>query len=159
MAPGARVVIRDAEWLVRRVDPCNTETSPLVLTLEELQTIYRVKFPLMRQYESDTWYDQTGRIIFTNSKGHTGVGLPRKARKGDTGYGIDAPGRKEENIALGWEDTRDLEEGAVSKTFMDDTLPGGPRERTVEYVAPFDRCNREEDYAVVWGNVEERDGD
>lgn len=55
----------------------------LGLTLEELLTIYRVQFPVMRQYEADTWYDQNGRIIFTPSKGLVGVGLPRTARKAD----------------------------------------------------------------------------
>jgi len=39
---------------------------------------------------------------------------------------------------------------------MDDTLPGGPVERTVEYVAPFFKPDREEDYARAWRVFEER---
>ena len=125
-------------------------SQALGLTLQELQTIYRVQFPVLRQNESDTWYDATGRIVFTCSKGLTGVGLPRKAQNGDTAYGIRTETRSETGIALGWEDIKDLKSGTVTKTYMDDTLPGGPVERTVEYVAPFDKCDREEDYATVW---------
>ena len=70
----------------------------LGLTLDELLTIYRVQFPVMRQYEADTWYDQTGRIVFTPSKGLVGVGLPRKAQKKDLkagiSYGIQTPDRR-----------------------------------------------------------------
>lgn len=128
----------------------------LGLTLEELKTIYRVQFPVMRQYEVDTWYDQNGRIVFTNSKGLTGVGLPRKSTPNDRSYGIQTPYRHETNIPLGWEDIKDLKEGTVTKTFMDDTLPGGPVERTVTYVAPFDRCDREEDYETAWKAFEAR---
>ena len=40
--------------------------------------------------------------------------------------------------------------GMVTRTDQDDTLPGGPRERVIEYVAPFDRCDREADYATAW---------
>ncbi|MFS6818129.1 hypothetical protein AAF134_01760 [Synechococcus lacustris Tous-12m] len=52
----------------------------LKLNLEELITIYRVQFPVMQQYERDTWYDQNGRIVFTASKGLSGVGFPAKAQ-------------------------------------------------------------------------------
>ena len=47
------------------------------LRLEELLLIYHVQFPVMRQYEKDTWYDINGRIVFTNSKGLSGVSLTR----------------------------------------------------------------------------------
>jgi hypothetical protein len=51
----------------------------LEMTLDELLTIYRVQFPVLRQFESDTWYDQRGHIIFTpNVHGLPGVGLTRQ---------------------------------------------------------------------------------
>ncbi|MBL7173111.1 MAG: hypothetical protein ISS68_09770, partial [Desulfobacteraceae bacterium] len=49
----------------------------LGLTLEELKTIYRVQFPVLRQYEGDTWYDRNGRIVFTCNKELAGVGFSR----------------------------------------------------------------------------------
>jgi len=122
----------------------------LGLTLKELLTIYRVQFPVMRQYEADTWYDQKGRIVFTNSKGLVGVGLPRKANKKDPSYSIQADDRNEQNIPLGWEDIKDFQSGIITKTYIDDTQPGGPVERTVQYHAPFDCCDREDDYRVAW---------
>ena len=127
----------------------------LGLTLDELLTIYRVQFPVMRQYEADTWYDQTGRIVFTPSKGLVGVGLPRTARRADPSngitYAVQSPVRNEAGVALGWEDIRDLPAGArVRKTFPDDTLPGGPVQRTIEYQAPFVRPDREADYRRAW---------
>ncbi|MCF8077628.1 MAG: hypothetical protein K9K87_15860, partial [Desulfotignum sp.] len=128
----------------------------LGLTLAELKTIYRVQFPVMRQYEADTWYDATGRIVFTNSKGLTGVGLPRNAVRGETCYSLDTPDRRESGIALGWNDIKDLTSGTINRTIMDDTLPGGPRERTITYVAPFDRCDREMDYEIAWAEFERR---
>jgi hypothetical protein len=118
----------------------------LKLTLEELITIYRVQFPVMQQYERDTWYDQHGRIVFTASKGLTGVGFPRK------GSGRGA------NKTTGWEDIADTKSGTVSRTIIDDTLPGGPVERTITYEAPFDRCDRVGDYGVVWGYFEKQEG-
>jgi hypothetical protein len=110
----------------------------LGLTLDELITIYRVQFTVMQQYERDTWYDRNGRIVFTASKGLTGVGFPRK------GSGRGA------NKTTGWEDICDMTSGTVSRTIIDDTLPGGPVERTITYEAPFDRCDRVEDYRIAW---------
>ena len=128
------------------------------VSLNDLLSVYRVQFPVMRQYEAETFYDQKGRIIFTPSKGLSGVGLPRRARASDlkagTSFSVRSPDRETHAIALGWEDVRDLTEGVVTKTFLDDTMPGGPRERTIEYIAPFFKPDREEDYRVAWAFFE-----
>ena len=128
------------------------------LTLDELRTIYRVQFPVLNQNERDTWYDRSGRIVFTVSRGLVGVGLPRTRKRGDTSFGIRTDHRHEAGIALGWNDVSDLKRGVVTRTILDDTLPGGPFERTIEYHAPFDPCDREEDYGTAWTAFEERLG-
>jgi hypothetical protein len=110
----------------------------LGLSLEELITIYRVQFPVMQQYERDTWYDQNGRIVFTASKGLTGVGFPRKG----TGRGAAR--------STGWEDIQHETIGTFTRTILDDTLPGGPVERTISYEAPWSLCDRVEDYRAAW---------
>jgi hypothetical protein len=106
----------------------------LGLTLDELCTIYRIQFPVLRQNEQDTWYDRNGRIVFTCSKALPGVGFSRPE----------------------WEKIRDMKSGTVSREIEDDTLPGGPRKRIITYEAPFDRCDREEDYKTAWAEFEER---
>lgn len=86
-------------------------------------------------YEDDTWYDKKGRIVFTNNRGLTGVGLTRPE----------------------WETVKDYKDGqTVSQTIQDDTIPNGPVERTITYYAPFDKCNREEDYETAWAFFEEK---
>ena len=129
----------------------------LGLTLEELLTIYRVQFPVMRQYEADTWYDQNGRIIFTPSKGLVGVGLPRTARKADLKNGfvfnVDSPdwtGGDCTDQAIGWNDVKHLKTGTVSVTFDDYTRSDEGERRTVTWQAPFIKPDREDDYKVAW---------
>ncbi|MCW0937424.1 class I SAM-dependent DNA methyltransferase [Pantoea sp. RG18] len=133
----------------------------LGLTLEELLTIYRVQFPVMRQNEADTWYDQIGRIIFTPSKGLVGVGLPRTARKPDlkNGYrfSVDSPdwkGGDGEELAIGWDDVKHLQSGTVSVTFDDYTRSDEGERRTVTWQAPFIKPDREDDYKVAWAFFE-----
>ncbi|MGH8195004.1 MAG: hypothetical protein ACREQ8_11475, partial [Woeseiaceae bacterium] len=106
----------------------------LGLSLEELLTIYRVQFPVMRQYEADTWYDQSGRIVFTPSKGLPGVGFSRAE----------------------WNEIRKMRTGTVERVIEDDTQPGGPVTRTITYHAPFFKPDREADYRRAWDEFERR---
>ena len=130
----------------------------LGLNLEELISIYRIQFPVMQQYERDTWFDANGRIVFTASKGLPGVGMSRKPILGDTSYGLITPSTRKQGVALGWEDVRDLHEGIVTRNVDDDTQPSGPTRRRVEYRAPFGLCDRESDYRVAWEEFERRLG-
>jgi type I restriction-modification system DNA methylase subunit len=106
----------------------------LGMTLEQLKTIYRIQFPVLQSYEADTWYDQNGRITFTNNRSLTNVGFDRKT----------------------WDTIKDAATGTFTRTIIDDTMPGGPVERTIEYVAPFDRCDREQDYETAWAFFEKK---
>jgi len=123
----------------------------LGLTLEQLQTIYRVQFPVLRDYERDTWYDRNGRIVFTNSRGLTGVGLPRTVPKGDPGPCWNDVQHLTAEAGYAGSDT-------VTQVVTDDTLPGGPREKTLVYHPPWIRCDREQDYAVAWRHFAARFG-
>jgi hypothetical protein len=95
----------------------------------------------MQQNERGTYYDQTGRIVFTTSKGLIGVGLLRK-------------GDKKKNI-IGWEDVQHLTSGTVEVTITDETQPGGAIQRTITYQAPFDKCDRVSDYRTAWAHFEQ----
>ena len=123
----------------------------LGLTLEELLLIYRVQFPVMQQYERDTWYDGQGRIVFTSSKGLVGVGLPRRAGRNDPEVTLTSADGRVQRGRLGWEDVRDVPDGTiVSVKVGDDTLPGGPHQRECRWVSPFATADREADYRIAW---------
>lgn len=120
----------------------------LGLTLEDLEMIYTIQFPVLQQNEADTWYDQKGNIVFTCSKGLTGVGLDRK-RNTKTGM-------------LGWEDIRgeQIDENAYAGTSPTHThtidpakseLYGGEQ---VTYYAPYTKCDRIADYRRAWAHFE-----
>ena len=127
----------------------------LGLTLDELLLVYRVQFPVMQQYERDTWYDIHGRIIFTISKGLVGVGLPRKGGTSQPKARITLPDGTVRDGQFGWEDVQGLPDGAVVQQWVqDDILPTGPYLKGRRWVAPFARASREDDYRTAWAFFE-----
>ena len=104
----------------------------LGLTLEELILMYNIQFPVLQQNEDDTWYDTQGNIVFTCSKGLVGVGLDRSE----------------------WEQIRDMQPGETYEhTITKSELYLGEK---VTYHAPFQKCNRVEDYKRAWQFFEEK---
>ena len=53
---------------------------------------------------------------------------------------------------------KDMKSGTVSKTFPDTTMSDEPQERTVTYVAPFFKMDREKDYETAWRVFSKRFG-
>lgn len=120
----------------------------LGLSLQDLEMIYTIQFPVLQQNENDTWYDAEGKIVFTCSKGLTGVGLDRK-RNAKTGM-------------LGWEDIRgeQIDDNTYAGTSPTHThtidpakseLYGGQQQT---FVAPYTRCDRIADYRTAWAHFE-----
>ena len=110
----------------------------LGMNLGQLKTVYRMVFFASQQNESNTWYDSNGQIVFTGSRSLVGVGVARSEWESEM-----------KNAPAGQK---------FYHTITDDTMPGGPVERTIEYVAPFDRCDREQDYETAWKFFEEKYG-
>nr|MBP7918835.1 hypothetical protein [Prevotella sp.] len=114
----------------------------LGLSLEDLEMIYNIQFPVLQQNENDTWYDAKGNIIFTCSRGLTGVGLDRTAWDAIRGEQLD------DNTFAG-----------TAPTYVHTIDPqkselyGGQQ---VTYYAPYNRQNRIEDYRRAWAHFEKR---
>jgi hypothetical protein len=102
----------------------------LGLSLQDLEMIYTIQFPVLQQNENDTWYDRKGNIVFTCSKGLTGVGVDRPV----------------------WEKIRDMKDGeSYEHTIEKSELYKGQK---VTYYAPFTKCDRIEDYRRAWTHFE-----
>lgn len=117
----------------------------LGLSLEDLEMIYNIQFPVLQQNENDTWYDAEGKIVFTCSKGLTGVGLDRPAWNAMRGEEIT----NEKGVVTGYK-------GAES-TYLHTIDPAkselyGGQQQT--FIAPYTKCDRIEDYRTAWAYFE-----
>jgi len=130
----------ERRWALIEIDVITA--MALSLTLEELILIYNVQFPVLQENESDTWYDTKGNIIFTCSKGLTGVGMDRKE------WNHIRELRPDQMIDCSrYENMRCDAPGEITYRITKSELYYG-EERT--YYTPFDKCDRVEDYRVAW---------
>lgn len=119
----------------------------LGLSLDNLETIYTIYFPVLQQNENDTWYDAEGKIVFTCSKGLTGVGLDRPAWNAMRGNPItDADG-----IIIAYEGAEPQYTHTIDPRKSE--LYGGQQQT---FIAPYNRCDRIADYRTAWAHFEKK---
>ena len=117
----------------------------LGLSLQDLEMIYTIQFPVLQQNENDTWYDAGGKIVFTCSKGLTGVGLDRPAWNAMRGNPItDADG-----TVIAYEGAEPQYPHTIDPAKSE--LYGGQQQT---FVAPYTRCDRIADYRTAWAHFE-----
>lgn len=103
----------------------------LGLTLDELLLLYDIYFPISQKYEADTWYDRNGAVVFTARSSELSV--DRKVWDRIRVEAEQAVGKGE-----GYSYTHTIEKSEMYKG------------RKVTFEAPFDRCDRVEDYRRAW---------
>ena len=118
----------------------------LGLSLKDLEMIYSIQFPVLQQNEGDTWYDQKGNIVFTCSKGLTGVGCDRPEWNAICGT-VSADGNSYDGNGEPYTHTIDPKKSE---------LYGG---RQVTYYPPYTRPDRIQDYRRAWEFFEKRFND
>lgn len=117
----------------------------LGLSLQDLEMIYTIQFPVLQQNENDTWYDAEGKIVFTCSRGLTGVGLDRPAWNAMRGNPItDADG-----TIIAYEGAEPQYIHTIDPRKSE--LYGGQQQT---FIAPYNRCDRIADYRTAWAHFE-----
>lgn len=117
----------------------------LGLSLEDLEMIYNIQFPVLQQNENDTWYDAEGKIVFTCSKGLTGVGLDRPAWNAMRGEEIT----NENGVVMGYKGAEPTYLHTIDPAKSE--LYGGQQQT---FIPPYTKCDRIEDYRTAWAHFE-----
>ena len=130
----------------------------LGLSLQDLEMIYTIQFPVLQQNENDTWYDAEGKIVFTCSKGLTGVGLDRptwnnEIYKRDEIYEKHVDEWGHTVISVRPEFSHISQYSHISHIIdpKKSELYGGQQQT---FVAPYTRCDRIADYRTAWAHFE-----
>ena len=117
----------------------------LGLSLQDLEMIYTIQFPVLQQNENDTWYDAEGKIVFTCSKGLTGVGLDRPAWNAMRGNSIT----NADGTVIAYEGAEPQYTHTIDPRKSE--LYGGQQQT---FIAPYNRCDRIADYRSAWAHFE-----
>lgn len=99
------------------------------MSIELLTSVYNIQFPVLKSYEVDTWYDQKGRVVFTTNRTQKGVGFNRTE----------------------WEkEVKNTTSGTVKQIITESYSSDEEVEKMICYEAPFNKCDREDDYKIAW---------
>ena len=106
----------------------------LGMTLKQLITIYKLQYPVLQQYDNDTWYDSKGRVSFS-AKSMGRLTFDKNE----------------------WEMIKnDALSGILHRNITEVMSNGESIERVIDYFPPFECCNREKDYETAWNFFEEK---
>jgi hypothetical protein len=125
----------DIEQLIGRNKKTYIDNPSVIISAytKENQTVANYngsQILVLMQNEDDTWYDTKGNIVFTCSKGLVGVGVDRSI----------------------WETIRYLK---AAETYEHNiTKSELYKDKKITYQAPFDKCDRVEDYKLAWEHYE-----
>lgn len=97
------------------------------LTLDELEYIYNVQFPILKSNEENTFYDSKGQIIYSSNRNYNDIGVPTDV----------------------WNSIKDYKVGETYEYVMDDRSELYNGQKFI-YYAPFTKCDRVEDYRRAW---------
>ena len=131
----------------------------LGLTLDELVTIYRVQFPVMRMYELADEYDTRGRQLPNTTRKNQGGTQFRTAREEALKEYPEAYKTRpaEDALSPNWPFTDEIGDAPPLEVSWE--IDDGLQTVTKTFYPPFTKVDREADYARAWQVFEERYGD
>lgn len=102
----------------------------LGLSLNDLLIIYENYFPITQKYDSDTWFDKKGNIIFTNKNKY--------------------------ELKVSRNTWNAIKDDNVDKISLKITTGELYKNETLEFIPPYERSDRIADYRRAWAHFEQR---